>query len=94
MRLSPCLVILAAISACTQFPELDDAVSEQAQAAPYPALVDLGPLVTEARASRTDPAEVETSVDARVAALRARAARLRGEVVDAETRRRMQAGAG
>ncbi|MEL6419257.1 MAG: hypothetical protein AAFV87_04650 [Pseudomonadota bacterium] len=94
MRLSPCLVILAAISACTQFPELDDAVSEQAQAAPYPALVDLGPLVTEVRAGRTDPAEVETSVDARVAALRARAARLRGEVVDAETRRRMQAGAG
>ncbi len=66
----PCLLVL---SACTQFPELDAARADVADA-PYPALVPLDQLL-DGPAPRATVAEIAT-VEGRVGALRARAARL------------------
>ena len=58
------------VSACAAFPALEGTISDAAQAAPYPTLT---PLPTFATASDTDDA----ALSARIAALQARAARLR-----------------
>jgi hypothetical protein len=75
-------VILFALGACTQFPELDGTVSPEAEAAAFPALVPLEPLLsrTDGDTARDDAAE--RSLDARAAALRARADRLRRRDTD------------
>ncbi|MDT0683259.1 hypothetical protein RM543_11220 [Roseicyclus sp. F158] len=79
---------LLAGAACAPFPDLDTATSDQARAAPYPDLVALDPIIAEARAARagTDPGPM-TAAEAE--ALRRRAERLDGPVVDAETKERM-----
>lgn len=89
------LILLLALSACATFPELDASIDDAARAAPYPELVPLQPILARANAlgttGRITPAS-EQAFDARVAGLRARAARLRGPVVDAATRARMRRG--
>lgn len=81
------------LAACTQFPELDGATSARAEAADYPALVPLEPLLEGRRSAAAPPPAAD--LEGRVAALRARAARLRaGPVIDSATRRRMAGGAG
>ncbi|MGK7752022.1 MULTISPECIES: hypothetical protein [unclassified Roseovarius] len=88
IRRLPALALAFALSACTQFPELDGATSRETRNAPYPALLpveDLRARVAEPRVTdRTAP-----SLEARVAALRARAARLRGSVIDGASRARL-----
>ena len=82
------LFCVALLAACTQFPELDENLSPQARAAPFPELVpveDLRAELTEARITN----ETTTSLEARVASLRARAARLRGTVIDRTSRNRL-----
>ncbi len=79
------------LAACTQFPEVDTQTNDIDPRAPYPALVPLEPLLARA----DEPRITEESTDAlaaRVAALRARADRLRRTVVDGQTRDRMDAG--
>lgn len=88
----PALFLALALGACTQFPELDDTIDPAAEAADYPRLIPLEPMLAEARAAPARNAETEAALEARAAALRARAARLRGEVVDAETQARMRRG--
>ncbi|MBU3258809.1 hypothetical protein KPG71_02140 [Roseovarius sp. PS-C2] len=76
---------------CTQFPALEDTVSEEARNAPYMSLEPVENLragVPEDRIADTDTAAME----ARIARLRARAARLSGNVVDSRTRSRMSRG--
>lgn len=82
-------VLLA--TACTQFPVIEDRVSEDVRDAPYMDLVPIETLRTgmpEDQLADTDA----TAVEARVARLRARAARLSGAVVDNQTRTRMSQG--
>jgi len=70
MRLT--LPLLLGLAACAQFPALDGTIGQDARDAPYPQLT--------AAPTFSDPAETETAnaaMIARIAALRARAARLR-----------------
>lgn len=82
------LVLVLGIGGCAQFPELEGLVDDATRSAPYPDLVPLGPILSraDAGAPARDPG---AGVLARAAALEARAARLRGPVIDAATRARM-----
>ena len=68
------------IAACTRMPDLDDNVTPAAKAAPYPKLVPLEPLLAEALDTNTAPT-TQAALDARGAALRARAARIQAAAV-------------
>ncbi len=85
----PLILLLA--TACTPFPALQDRVSADAARADYPALVPLGPVLAAAEAQRLQPAP-DAGLDGRIAALQARAAALRGAIIDGPTRNRMRAG--
>lgn len=81
----------AALTACSTFPELDASVSDEVRDAPYPDLVPMASLENRTAEARiTD--QTLPSVTARIDGLKARAARLRGTVIDAPTRRRMAGG--
>ena len=86
------LAISVGLGACTQFPELDRTISAEVEAADYPALVPLEPLLTRATADRTDAAATETQLQSRLAGLRARAARLGGPVIGGAARQRLDEG--
>lgn len=64
------VIAFVLIAACTPFPALEGTISESARAAPYPVLSPLPPLPQASDAEVTD-------LQARAAALRARAARIR-----------------
>lgn len=87
----PALMALA-LTACTQFPELDSTITPALEAADYPALVPVDPLLAQATAGRADPQQTEAALLARVARLRARAARLRGSVLSGRERQRLRDG--
>ncbi len=96
MRLAPvtlplALILVAALPACSQFPALDATVSEDIRNASYPDLVPLDTLDIRTAPGRITPGTVKT-MEARVARLKARAARLRGTVIDRDTHTRMQDG--
>ena len=80
--------MILGVASCTQFPDLDATVPAEAERSEYLELVPFETLKAE------QPSEVsaEASLAARSAALRARAARLRGTVVDQSTRARMTNG--
>ncbi len=86
------ILALFCLSACTAFPVLDNRISAAAAAAPYPDLVPLGPLLARATASDPITAVNLAEIDARVAALNARAARLRQPVINSASRARMRTG--
>lgn len=85
------LLICLALTGCTQFPELDAVVSASAKSAAYPRLQPLDGVLAQANASTTDATAVRGSLAARVAALRARAARMRGPIIEPAIRARMNA---
>lgn len=90
-RLPKSLAILTCLAACVQFPALDGTVTEADRTAPYPALIPLAPLI--ARAGGLDQPVIQSGpLDARIARLNARAAALRGAIIEPATRARMQAG--
>ncbi len=91
LRIIPALAISAALLAgCSDFPELDDAVSPTARKAGYPALLPIDQLIAGAKDVQITE-ETVSSLQSRIARLNARAARLRGPVIDAATRARMRA---
>ena len=91
LALCLCLGLPALVAGCAEFPQLDGRVAPEDRDAAYPRLVPLGPIV--ARAGEVTISETtEQGIAARVAALRARAARLRGTVIDGGTRARMRQG--
>ena len=93
MKRLPALVILAAaLTGCTQFPELDHTQTAVLEAADYPALVPIEPILADVAAPAPDPVAAQSTVEARLAALRARANRLRGGVLNADERRRLEEG--
>lgn len=79
------------VAACTQFPDLDGALSDTARDAPYPDLLPVEELNARITSPRITP-ETTAGITARVAALKARAANLRGSVIDSPTRERMSIG--
>jgi len=81
----------AMLAGCTPFPDVGGSASEAALAQPYPDLVPLDGLDTRLETSRIAP-ETLPGIEARVSDLEARADRLRGAVVDPDTRRRMERG--
>jgi hypothetical protein len=97
MRRTLALAVIAALgagslpAACTRFPDLDATLSDAARASPYPDLVPLSSLQARIGGTNTDPGTLP-AIEARIAGLKSRAARLRGTVIDGATRARMQAG--
>ena len=86
------LILPLALMACTQFPELDDAVFNVGKDAKYPKLLPVDALLAQSNSTGPSPAETASTLSARIAALQNRAAQLRGSVVDANTQNRMKDG--
>lgn len=80
------------LTACARFPELDATVDPSAEGADFPPLIPIEGLLETPTSSDADGPDPSADVAARVANLRARAARLRGQIVDPATRARMQRG--
>ncbi|MGC1506571.1 MAG: hypothetical protein WA782_20840 [Sulfitobacter sp.] len=89
--LSLCL-IAATVTGCTQFPELDHTQTAALEAADYPALVPIEPLLARATAPGPDPVETENNLNNRLAGLRARANAMRGAVLSDPEKRRLESG--
>ena len=79
-----------AVSACTDFPELDAAVSERAKRADYPTLVAIDGILSGANEYQITPATIG-DLQSRIARLRARAARLKRPVIDRASRSKLNA---
>lgn len=90
-RFALLISLLAWASACAQIPDLDGALSDAARDAPYPDLLPVEELNARVSAPRITP-ETASGIEARVASLKARAAQLRGSVIDSPTRERMSIG--
>ena len=82
------LALIILLTGCAEPPVLPDPVVAADRNAAYPVLVPLGPiLAAAAEPGNADPA---AGIDARVAALNARAGALRGPVIDAATATALQ----
>jgi hypothetical protein len=89
------LAFSLALGGCTQFPELNGTVAPELEAAAYPALVPLEPLLNSDTLPVTDTVQTTQDLQARIAALRARARALqRRAVVDGSARQRLSDGLG
>lgn len=91
LRLAFVICLTVALWGCTPFPDLDSALSDGARDAPYPALLPVETLTARAADPQITPG-TGPGIEARVASLRARAARLRGSVIDNRTHQRLSAG--
>lgn len=85
-------LLALALGACTQFPQLDETVEASAEAADYPKLIPLDPILADVDPDPEEDERTRAALRARAAALRARAAQLQGGVVDADTQARMRRG--
>ncbi len=90
MRLSLTLipVLFVTLSACSEFPELEQ---EEDKSAAYPSLVPVERLNSQAPDPQIKP-ETAPDLDKRVDRLKRRAKRLQRDVIDDETQARMEAG--
>ncbi|AXI55573.1 hypothetical protein C1J05_14630 [Sulfitobacter sp. JL08] len=77
MRLSCFGILFLLISACAPFPDLDDALPPGAEDQDYPTLQPLEPVLASAAPTKPDAQETAAALDARIAALNARAEDLR-----------------
>ena len=91
--MSPARLVLMCflLAGCADAPSLDGRISAAAASAPYPVLQPLAPLLERAAQPGRITPQTPRQLEGGAAALRARAAALRGPVVDAATRARMQA---
>ncbi|UWR23523.1 hypothetical protein [Sulfitobacter sp. S190] len=92
MRIVIALCLCAALPACTQFPALDQTVTPALENADYATLVPLDPVLAQARTPGRAPEAINARLDGRIAALNARAARLRGGVLTGRERQRLSQG--
>lgn len=90
----PSLILLVSVflTACTQFPSLDRTITPALEAAPYPELIAIEPVLARAKAPGVNRDVATTGLNARVSNLRARAARLRGSVLTGRERLRLERG--
>ena len=84
------LILPFALMACTQFPELDDVVSDAWKDAKYPKLRPINTLLAQTASTGPSAEETISTMDARIAALQIHAVALQGAVVDQDTQNRMQ----
>jgi len=77
---------------CTQFPALDRTLTPELEAAAFPALVPLGPVLAGAQQGGIVPQQAAATIEARVAALKSRAAGLRGSILSGAERQRLAQG--
>lgn len=80
------------LGGCTQLPALDGTITPEMEAADFPEFEPMPALLSRAKASRTNPGAEQAQLNARVAALRARAARLRKSVLSGPERVRLREG--
>lgn len=78
------------LAGCSDFPELDAAITPAARKAGYPSLVPLDQITSGAQEPQITEQTIAT-MQARVASLNARAARLQRPIIDSATRARMRA---
>ncbi|MEX0311097.1 MAG: hypothetical protein AB3N17_12740 [Tateyamaria sp.] len=79
------------VTACSQFPELDDVIAPDVASAPFPTLAPLEQVLDAATPVVADPIDTTQTIERRVEALRARARALqRRSIVDPQTRARIQ----
>lgn len=81
-----------ALSACTQFPDLEHTRTDALKDAEYPALVPIEPILAAIEPPGTLPDETTAGINTRLAALRGRAEGLRGDVLSADDKRRLAEG--
>ena len=89
LRLTFSLVFSALLGACSDFPQLDDAVSPAAKTTPYPSLVPMDQALVNAQDVQITDESVST-LKGRINGLKRRATRAKGPVIDNETRKRLQ----
>ena len=91
-RLIATFAMIAACAGCADIPQVGGTDAAAARNAPYPDLAPLESILNavENTPKRITPASIDQTQN-RAARLRARAAALRGPVVDAATRARMRA---
>lgn len=95
MRNRPALFILPLvailIAGCGDVPPLDPGVGDSTRSAAYPDLIPAEEITGQVASDAIAP-ETADDLDSRSAGLRARAARLKGGVIDPTTHNRMQTG--
>lgn len=82
------IVLLSGLAACADVPALEDRIDAAARNAPYPALINIDPLVAQLGA----PPPTADPLSGRIAALQARADGLRGAVIAPPLRARLAQG--
>ena len=87
-----CTLPLFALAACTQFPDLDHTQTANLQNTEYPALIPIEPILAAAQGPALDPAAEDARLASRLAALRARADRIRGAVLSGTEKQRLESG--
>lgn len=81
-----------ALTACTQFPDLEATQTQAIDRADYPALVPIEPILARADGPPPDPTADMARLNARLTNLRARAGRIRGAVLSGAERLRLENG--
>ncbi len=77
---------------CTQFPELERTQTAALEAADYPALVPLDPLLARTNIPGPDAVQTEARLNTRLASLRNRANAMRGSVLSGTEKQRLERG--
>ena len=88
-RLSLAVSLIAVLASCSDFPELDDAVSDDVSDAPFAKLVPVETLQASAPDAAIEQSTRDT-IEARAARLRGRASALKPDVIDAATEEQLR----
>ncbi|WP_297769698.1 hypothetical protein [uncultured Roseovarius sp.] len=95
MRLRPIIPLLPFLcgiaAGCSELPPLEPGLDKAARNASYPDLVPAEQITERVPNDRINPDD-QANLEKRGADLRARAARLKGGVIDTDTKSRMRAG--
>jgi hypothetical protein len=91
LRLPLLILITGLVAGCSDILPLDRSVDKRNRDASYPDLIPVEEIRAQATTPQITPDTADT-LDQRSAGLRARAARLKGGVVDPGTQDRMQSG--
>lgn len=83
---------LGLAAGCTQFPELDHTQTDDLYNADYPALVPIEPILARIEPVGDTAQQTQQGIDSRLSALRNRADQMRGTVLSAAERRKLQTG--
>ncbi|MEM6566634.1 MAG: hypothetical protein AAF665_19440 [Pseudomonadota bacterium] len=94
IRVLSIVFVATSLGACSTFPEIDNRISPEVQSAGFPTLLPVQDLRAQVATGPIEPREQPIvvqaeQIDNRADALRARAAGLRGDVIDEEDRDRL-----